>query len=372
MREDDNMDKLFTPLQIRNLRLKNRIVFAPTSMGPVGAEAYEQIAAGGAGLIVMADLSVAPSMMGAPGLDSDRSLEEFGRIITLCHQYGCKVSAQLFHPEYDPVYIRGLYLKSRSGDGISPDEVRRLLAENTLEYCDKLTAEEVERMIQAFADAAERAGRAGFDMVQIHGDRLVGSFTSPLFNHRSDRFGSHVELPRQIVRAVRERMPELPVDYKLTIRMEKEKLGRGGISEAEVPEFVREMDRCGVDSYHVTLANHTDVENTIPRRNHRLLPGEGCFVGLAKLVKQYTDRPVCAVGKLQAPGTVRSVLEEGLDLAAMSRQLIADANWPEKVEKGRTDEIVYCRYCNQLCMGALRSGKPIGCILHRNAENGAS
>lgn len=361
------MEKLFTPLQIGNVRLKNRIVFAPTSMGPSGPEAYEEIAAGGAGLIVIADLSVAPSMMGAPGLDSEEYLDGFKRIADLCHQYGCKVSAQLFHPEYDPVYIRGLYLKARGEEGPSPDEIRKLLAENTMEYCDRLTAEEVERIIQAFAAAAERAGRAGFDMVQIHGDRLVGSFTSPLFNHRADLFGNHVELPRRIVRAVREKVPELPVDYKLTIRMEKEHLGRGGISEAEVPEFVRELDACGVDSYHVTLANHTDVENTIPRRNHRLLPGEGCFAGLAKLVKQYTDRPVCAVGKLQAPKTVRAVLADGIDLVGMSRQLIADASWPEKVEQGITDEILYCRYCNQLCMGALRGGRPIGCILHRHS-----
>lgn len=360
------MEKLFAPLEIGNMCLKNRIVFAPTSMGPAGPEAYERIAAGGAGMVVVADLSVVPSMLGAPGLDSDEYIAGFARIVELCHKYGCKVSAQLFHPEYDPVYIRGLYLKARSGEGPTPDEVRRILAENTMEYCDRLTAKEVGDVIRAFADAAERAGKAGFDMVQIHGDRLVGSFTSPLFNHRTDLFGSHAELPRQIVRAVREKMPNLPVDYKLTIRMEKEKLGRGGISETEVPEFVRELDRCGVDSYHVTLANHTDVENTIPRRNHPLLPDEGCFVGLAKLVKRYTDRPVCAVGKLQAPGTVRAVLEDGMDLVGMSRQLIADPFWPEKVEKGRTDEITYCRYCNQKCMGALRGGQPIGCILHRN------
>ena len=82
---------------------------------------------------------------------------------------------------------------------------------------------------------------------------------------------------------------------------------------------------------------------------------------------RYTDRPVCAVGKLQAPKTVRAVLEDGIDLVGMSRQLIADARWPEKVEQGITDEILYCRYCNQLCMGALRGGRPIGCILHRHS-----
>lgn len=361
--------KTFTSLQIGSMCLKNRIVFAPTSMGPVGPEAYGEIAAGGAGLIVMADLSVVPSMMGAPGLGTDAGLERFGQIIRLCHEYGCKVSAQIFHPEYDPVLIRGLYLQAVSGNGGSPDEVRRVLAESTREYCDRLAASEVEEIIGAFADAAMRARRAGFDMVQIHGDRLAGSFASPLFNHRADVFGSHIEFPRRVVRAVREAVPDMPVDYKLTVRMEEGKLGRGGISETEVPEFVRVLDDAGVDSYHVSLANHTDVANTIPPANHPLLRGEGCFVGLAKLVKQYTDRPVCAVGKLQDPDKIEEVLQGGLDLAGMSRQLIADSQWVRKVQEGREDEILYCRYCNQKCMGALRGGQAVGCILHSRGKD---
>lgn len=362
------MEKMFTPLQVSGIRLKNRIVFAPTSMGTAGAEAYEEIAAGGAGLIVMADLSVVPSMLGAPGLDTDTYQEKFRQITERCHRYDCKVSAQLFHPEYDPVLIRSLYLRARNGEGITPDEVRRRLAENTREYCDTLTEPEIEQIIRAFAAAAVRAEKAGFDMVQIHGDRLIGSFTSPLFNHREDVFGGHAKLPVRIVRAVREAVPDMTVDYKLTVRMENKKLGRGGISEAEVPEFVRMLDGCGVDSYHVSLANHTDTDDTIPLKNHPQLTGEGCFVNLAKLVKQYTTRPVCTVGKLQTPQKVEAVLESGLDLAAMSRQLIADSRWVQKVQSGRTDELVYCLYCNQKCMGALRGGRPVGCILHQ-AEN---
>lgn len=356
--------KMFTPLRIGGIELKNRIVFAPTSLGTSGAETYEKIAAGGAGLIVMADLSVVPSMLGAPGLDTDTHLDMFRQITESCHRFGCKVSAQLFHPEYDPVYVRELYRKARAGDGITPQEVRRLLGENTREYCDSLTEPEIEQIIRAFADAAIRAQRSGFDMVQIHGDRLVGSFTSPLFNHRTDVYGNHAEFPGRIVRAVRETVPDMPLDYKLTVRMDEEKLGRGGITEAEVAEFVKKLDDSGADSYHVSLANHTDVADTIPLKHHPLLSGEGCFVHLARLVKQYTKRPVCTVGKLQTPGYVEEVLESGLDLAAMSRQLIADPEWVQKVESGRENEILFCRYCNQKCVGALQTGQPTGCILH--------
>lgn len=358
------MNQLLTPIQIGNLVLKNRIVFAPTSMGRSGVEVYERIAAGGAGLLVMADLSVTASMLGEPSLDSMKYEDWFASVLEVCHKYGCKVSAQLFHPEYDVLYMKELYKKAKSGEGVSPEEARRELSRSTQNYCDKLAGDEIETIIAAFWDAAVRAEKIGFDMVQIHGDRLLGSFTSPLFNHREDVFAGHMELPVRIAKAVREAVPSMPVDYKLTVRMDQEKLGRGGISQKEIPEAVFKLDACGVDSYHVTLANHTDIEDTIPARNHPVLKGEGCFANLAKEVKAHTRRPVCAVGKIQTPEKAGEILTSGVDLIAMSRQLIADPQWPKKLEEGREKEIDYCLYCNKRCIGSLKGGQAMGCILH--------
>lgn len=358
------MNRLFTPVTIRNTELKNRIVFAPTSLGRGEAEVCRQIAEGGCGLYVMADLSVIPSMMGAPSLDTDRFESWFRGIVDICHQHGCKISAQLFHPEYDAAAISLLYRAAREQGTVSPEEARKALQVSTETFCDELTEEKIEEIIGAFAAAAERARRFGFDMVQIHGDRLIGSFTSPIFNHRTDAYGDHIAFPAAVVKAVRQAVGDFPVDYKLTIRMEEEGLGRGGICQAEVEEFVRKLDESGVDSYHVALANHTDVKDTIPARNHEKLPGEGCFTALAQQVRQYTDRPVCTVGKLQHADRMEALLEDGIELIGMSRQLIADPAWPKKTEQGRQDEIRYCLYCNQKCLGALKSGAPVGCVLH--------
>ncbi|MDO5406056.1 MAG: NADH:flavin oxidoreductase [Eubacteriales bacterium] len=362
------MNQVFTPVSIRNVSLKNRIVFAPTSVGRGEAAICKEIAAGGCGLYIMADLSVVPSMMGAPSLDSDRYEAYFKQIIDLCHSHGCKISAQLFHPEYDVAAISLLYRKAREEGSMSPEDVRRALAESTRTYCDQLTADQVRDIIRAFAEAAERAKSFGFDMVQIHGDRLIGSFTSPLFNHRQDEFGAHSVVPEQIVKAVRETVGDFPVDYKLTVRIEEEGLGRGGISQEEVGEFVRKLDACGVDSYHVALANHTDVKDTIPARNHEKLKEEGCFAALALEVKKYTDRPVCTVGKLQHLDKMEALLEQGIEMIGMSRQLVADPAWPKKAEAGDLDSIRYCLYCNQKCLGALKSGASIGCVLRPEAQ----
>lgn len=361
------MKQLFSPVSIGTLSLKNRIVFAPTSMGKAGIGAYERIAAGGCGLFILADLSVIPSLLGAPALDSDRQEAFFRQIIDACHKHGCKISAQLFHPEYDTDFIRRLYQRSRTDGSITPEEVRKELAASTRTYCDSLTREEIETITGKFSEAAKRAERFGFDMVQIHGDRLMGSFTSPLFNHRTDEYSSHSFFPGKVFRAVRLAVPGLPLDYKLTIRLEEENLGRGGITLSEVPDFIKMLDGMGADSYHVALANHTNTEDTIPVKNHPRLSQEGCFSQLALEVKKHTSNPVCTVGKLQHLEKMKELLEAGIDLIGMSRQLIADPDWPKKAEASNTSSIHYCLYCNKSCLGSLKTGKAIECVRTQRA-----
>ena len=201
-------------------------------------------------------------------------------------------------------------------------------------------------------------------MIQIHGDRLTGSFTSPNFNHRTDEWGAWDRFALEAVRAVRRGAPVLPLDYKLTVRTEDPAYGRGGISMAQVPEFVRSLEEASIDCFHVSLANHTVTEDTIPPAKHPYFQGEACFSFLARLVKKHTEKPVCCVGKIQSPETAEALCEEGIELIGMCRQLIADPQWPEKVRTGRAGEITRCLYCNKKCVGALKTGQTVGCVLH--------
>ena len=360
------MNTLFQPISIGGISLKNRIVFAPTSLGGGDEELYRAIAAGGAGLIVMADLSVVPSMLGAPSLDSMKYGDSFKSVIDDCHRHGCMVSAQLFHPEYDVEAMTSLYRSKGAG---SPAEVRAKLSESTERYCDELTPSRIEAITEAFGTAARRAEAMGFDMVQIHGDRLIGSFTSPVFNHRTDGYRDHARFPADVVRAIRREVPDMALDYKLTIRMEEQKLGRGGIAESEVERLVPLLEEAGVDSFHVSLANHTDIQDTIPAASHLKLAGEACFLPLAQLVKSCSSKPVCAVGKIQRPETAVRILDQGMDLIGMSRQLIADPSWPQKVQSGCQEAIIYCLYCNRDCVQSLRGGQPAGCILRHKPQS---
>lgn len=250
-----------------------------------------------ASLIILPDISVIPSMLGAPSLGSLQYADYFRKVVEICHRYDCKVSVQLFHPEYDVDYIGSLY---RQRGKISSDEVHRLLAENMMGYADTLTTEQADAIVEKFAAAARNAREVGVDMIQIHGDRLIGSFSSALFNHRHRPFMLPIPpLLRQWSRQCGAAVPEMPLDYKLTIRTEEPKLGRGGALISEVPEFVEVLEAAGVDAFHVAIANHSNIRDTIPAANHPLLQGEGCFTHLGRAVLTMARKPVCIVGKLQ-------------------------------------------------------------------------
>lgn len=359
------MDRLFAPGKIGSVELKNRIVFAPTSLGERGTDFYREVAEGGAGLVILPDVSAQPSMLGAPSLDSEKFFPYFRQILGICREQGCEAAPQLFFQEYDLEYVGSLFRQRMSLGG---EEVRRRMAENVDTYCDSLTTERTEEIIAMFARAAVNAATAGFRMVQIHGDRLLGSFSSSIFNHRSDRYGELTAFPAAVVRAVKEAAPSLAVDYKLTVRTEEPALGRGGVLIRQVPRFVRALEEAGADGFHVAIANHSNLKDTIPAAGHPLLPGEGCFRRLGEAVLACAVRPVCLVGKIQHAGFAEELLEEGFGFVGLSRQLIADPMWPEKVRTGREDQIRYCTYCNRKCVGGIMRNQPVSCILRESGE----
>ncbi len=93
------------------------------------------------------------------------------------------------------------------------------------------------------------------------------------------------------------------------------------------------LKKAGVTSFHVTLANHSDLENTIPPKNHPYFGEPGCFLKFCDEVRQYTNLPICGVGGLTDPDFVEKQLADGrIQCAAMSRQLLADPDWVNKLK----------------------------------------
>ena len=133
---------------------------------------------------------------------------------------------------------------------------------------------------------------------------MCGSFSSVIFNHRTDEYGGnagivHV-LPQKPFRHT-QRLPDLPIDYKLAVRQENPHYGNAGVLESELGIFIPLLEDAGVTSFHVTLANHSSLEDTIPPANHPYFKEQGCFLKFCDEVRNYTDKPITGVGGLNQP-----------------------------------------------------------------------
>ena len=166
--------------------------------------------------------------------------------------------------------------------------------------------------------------------------------------------------------AIRRRLPDIPIDYKLAVRREAPHYGNAGVLEEELPVFVPLLEAAGVTSFHVTLANHGALTDTIPPKNHPAFGAEGCFLPLCDRVRALTALPICGVGGLTDPDFVEEQLRKGrVDCVAMSRQLIADPDWPRKAAEGRTGEIRRCVRCNKACLGGMMAHQGVHCIYEK-------
>ena len=364
-------ETICSPLNYGGLTLKNRIVFALTSLGLPQEELVERmkkIAAGGCAMIIIGDVPVLPHGFG-PSLYTKKGFAFYKSLSDAVHPYGCKLCAQLHQSDSN---LKGMirYIPGVLTKRISMEELRPLLNQQVGPYITGLPEKKVAEITDAFVKAAELAMQAGFDMVQVHGDRMCGSFSSVLFNHRSDRYGGSPEnrarFAVEAVSAIRRRLPHVPIDYKLAVRQEDPHYGNAGVLEDELPIFVPLLEQAGVTSFHVTLANHGELTDTIPPKSHPEFGAEGCFLKFCDQVRRLTRLPICGVGGLTDPDFVEAQLESGrIDCAAMSRQLTADPEWPNKVCSGHPETIHRCVRCNKECLGGMMAHRGVHCIYER-------
>ena len=361
-------EQIASPFCYGGLTLKNRIIFAPTTMGLWGEEYFdkmEAIAAGGCAMIIIGDVPVDKSHMGL-SLFSKNGFETYQRLAQIAHRHNCMLCAQLHQND---THFKGMfhYLPKMISGKLSRAEVKELVMQQTGDYISSIPTEKVRKITESFGPAAVRAAEAGFDMIQVHGDRMCGSFSSSLFNHRTDEYGGSAEnrtrFGVECVQAVRKAIPEMPIDYKLAVRQENPHYGNAGVLEEELGLFVPALEQAGVTSFHVALADHGKLEDTIPPADHPEFGEEGCFLKFSDQVRKLTKLPVCAVGGLNDPDFIEEQIASGrIDCAAMSRQLIADPEWVNKVLQGETDRIHYCVRCNKKCLGGMYDHRGVHCI----------
>ncbi|MEG1547463.1 MAG: NADH:flavin oxidoreductase [Clostridia bacterium] len=353
-------NKIESPVVLGGLTLKNRIVLAPMSM-EFGSEEYLQtikrIADGGCAMMTIGDVSVAKKQYSS--IYNKDGVAYYQKLIAAAHENGCKISAQLYYPEPTP---KGLlrYIPDILTKKITKQELNLLRSGKVPPYINLITKKKINAITASFGEAAVLAKRAGFDMVQVHGDKLCGRFSSSIFNQRTDEYGGsavkRAGFAVEVVSAIRKALADFPIDYKLAVRQENPHYGNAGVLLEELPEFIPLLEKAGVTSFHVTLGGYAALSDTLPPKDHPCFSEEGCFLRYCDEVRKYTSLPISGVGGLTTPGFIEAQLECGrIECAAMGRQLVADPEWPNKAFSGREQEIRHCIRCNRTCLADVKA-----------------
>ena len=350
---------------------KNRIMFPPLTTGyekngmisEQDMGFYTRLAKGGVGYIVLGDVAPINSFSPTPKLFDDSQIPAFKGLADSVHAYGTKLGIQIFHPEYDVDAINSLFMQKKF------DEMRQRLHHDMMFFTDEASEEMLMAIIDKMCACAVRAQKAGVDVIQIHGDRLNGCLCSTRMNHRTDKFGGSLEnrvrFARMLTRAIRKAVPDMIIDYKLSIVTPQR--GKGGIDEADAVQFAQWLVEDGVDMFHVAQANHTgNMADTIPPMG---VQPYGFFVRIAGDIKKAVNVPVSAVGRIVDVEMAERVIESGMaDMVAVGRPLLADPDWGEKIAAGKACDIRRCISCNKGCTDAIQNRQFLSCVL--NAENG--
>ena len=362
---------ILQPIEVGGQTFKNRIMFPPLTTGyekngmisEQDMGFYTRLAKGGVGYIVLGDVAPINSFSPTPKLFDDSQIPAFKALADSVHAYGTKLGVQLFHPEYDVDAINNLFMQKKF------DEMRQRLHHDMMFFTDEASEEMLMAIIDKMCACAVRAQKAGVDVIQIHGDRLNGCLCSTRMNHRTDKFGGSLEnrvrFARMLTRAIRKAVPDMVIDYKLSIVTPQR--GKGGIDEADAVQFAQWLVEDGVDMLHVAQANHTgNMADTIPPMG---VQPYGFFVKIAGHIKKAVNVPVSAVGRIVDAEMAARVIESGMaDMVAMGRPLLADPDWGTKIAAGKACDIRRCISCNKGCTDAIQNRQFLSCVL--NAENG--
>ena len=359
------MRKLFEPIRIASVEIKNRIAMLPLGLGygePDGTvsdrltDFYVERAKGGVGLMYVVcgynDFGLYLPLH--PALEDDRFLPGLRKLTDALHEHGAKVFAQLMHMGASTF---------PTPDGNQPVSASAVRSQLTGVVPRELSVAEIKETIEHFAEGAWRAKEGGFDGVEVcgTGGYLINQFLSPLTNMRDDDYGGDAErrmrFPTQVVRRIRESVaPGFPISYRTC----GDEFMKGGNRQAEMKVIVQAMEKAGADVINVTAGWHQSfiplITMDVPR---------GAFVYLAQGIKQVVGVPVIACNRINDPFLAEQILlNHQADMIGMGRALLADPELPHKAAEGRFREIRPCVACNQRCLDAAFSMQQISCAFN--------
>jgi 2,4-dienoyl-CoA reductase-like NADH-dependent reductase (Old Yellow Enzyme family)/thioredoxin reductase len=342
--------RLFEPINIGQMTVKNRIVMAPMGTGFTtrdglvterGLDYYEARARGGAGMVIVECSSVdfprGIHNFNRSVIDNDSTLPGLSALSQVIKKHGARAIIQLNHAGrrakssitgFQPVAPSAIPFPGQTGQ--------------QFETPAELTIEEISKIVNLFAQAAVRARKAGFDGVELHSahDYLLAQFLSPLSNQRRDQYGGSVEnrtrILVEVLTAIRKFVGD---DYPVWCRINGREYGvKNGLTLDDAKAVAKRINDM-VNAVHVSAVGYG-------RRCHVTNPDKpGALLSLAAEIRKVVTVPVIAVGRLN-PELGEKAIEKGqADMIALARELLADPEIPNKALSGRPEDIRPCIAC---------------------------
>lgn len=366
-------DRIFEPVRIGTLELKNRLVFPVLStnqgseegaMTDLGKNFYAARAQGGVGLVITGSYAIDPRghvFHHQFTIYEEEDHPALRELVKIVQGHGAKVAFQLHHAG------------SRAAPKISgtqpvtsspiPHPIHFERPKFVSIPPRALTLKEIREMVERYAWAAKAGKELGFDAVEIHSAHahLVDQFLSPLLNHRRDEYGGDLagraRFGREVVAEVRRAVGP---GYPILCKINAGEFVPGGVTLEDAQQVARWLEEAGADALQVSVGQSNMISPTLPG----VFP-QGCFVPLAAAIKEAVSIPVIAVGRIKHMQMAEEIVRQGkADLVAMGRSLLADPELPRKAMEGRLQEIKPCIACIQGCISGVLSALSLKCTVN--------
>ncbi len=357
-------EHLFTPLTIGTVTVPNRILMcAHVHRLPDERfkDYYRARARGGAGLLIQSQPLLGLTLGNFMPMMDSKAILGYSDFVKEIHSYGTKIFVQFLHPGN-----LGGGERMMGGASLAPSPIpRKGIFPKAMPH--EMDVEEIKKTISNYADSAARVREAGYDGVEIGAiwGLLVASFMSPLYNQRSDDYGGSVEnrlrFPLEIIDAIRS---AAGTDFVVGIKLDGDEFMDGGITLDDMKEIAPRLEAGGGLSY-INVGAGATLGIHVPPMYFPLSP----FVYMAAGIKEVTNLPVFAGGRINDPAVAERILKDNqADMTAMTRPLIADPELPNKAKEGQDKLIRKCIACNDACWLPLWEGMtPLTCVVNPEA-----
>jgi 2,4-dienoyl-CoA reductase (NADPH2) len=359
----DDRSVLLNPIRVGSVQLSSRIVMGsmhtglechPQRFDELG-RFYAERAKGGAGLIVTGGFApnFAGRMKNEPGtFERPDQVAHHRKISGPVRAAGGRILLQILHAGrygYHPAIVAPSPIKSPINRDVPAE----------------LTSAGIEETIANYATSARLAIEAGYDGVEIMGSEgyLISEFLAPRTNHRSDEWGGSLEnrarFPLGVVRAVRAAVGDAIISYRISAL----ELVEGGLTQEETLWLAQEVEKAGADCLSTGVGWHEAAVPTIAGP----VP-HAAFIESTRRLKDVVKIPVTASNRINLPEDAAAVIADGsADLVSMARPLLADAEFVNKVGRGRPDLVNVCIACNQACLDHYFTDQVITCLVNPRA-----